>query len=156
MGLWEDARSTPQIPNQIVHTNEPSLKLDHVCSPNRRIAGTALPVVQTTTTHHSCWETTQHSNKMARRAHATATCLATTTAAALLVLLSLCLCSIAAAAAAAPEAADACVALFNGRRRLTQAEQQGVAAQLPATTSSSTFCPAILWTYTGTGNTMTR
>jgi hypothetical protein len=47
-----------------------------------------------------------------------------------------------------------CQDLYNSRREMTPEEASAVAAQLGSSTGQ--FCPALLWTYTGTGNTMTR
>lgn len=67
-----------------------------------------------------------------------------------------------------------CMAYYNSRRTLTQAEQNVIASRTASHDSScskksgldgscstgdtpdSSWCPALLWTYTGTGNTMTR
>jgi hypothetical protein len=47
-----------------------------------------------------------------------------------------------------------CQAMYSARREMTPEEAAAVAVRLGG--SSQQFCPALLWTYTGTGNTMTR
>jgi hypothetical protein len=47
-----------------------------------------------------------------------------------------------------------CQVLYNSRREMTGEEASAVAERLGS--PKQQFCPALLWTYTGTGNTMTR
>jgi hypothetical protein len=49
---------------------------------------------------------------------------------------------------------EQCQALFKARREMTAEEASAVAERTGR--SNKQFCPALLWTYTGTGNTMTR